>query len=167
LQEIREHLSGIDDENIDKDSDGPTPAGFVGVNFAINTFLTERIEETISGYAASQVINIYGHDLDALDRDAQKVAGIVAGISGAADVLVQSPPGTPQIAIRLRQEKLLQWGLQPTDVLDSIRASYESVPVAQVYEGSRVVGVSVLLDSESRNNMSQIGKLRLSIQKVN
>ena len=159
LQEIREHLSGIDDENIDKDSDGPTPAGFVGVNFAINTFLTERIEETISGYAASQVINIYGHDLDALDRDAQKVAGIVAGIPGAADVLVQSPPGTPQIAIRLRQENLLQWGLQPTDVLDSIRASYESVPVAQVYEGSRVVGVSVLLDSESRNNISQINKL--------
>ena len=159
LQEIREHLSGIDDENIDTDSDGPTPPGFVGVNFAINTFLTERIEETISGYAASQVINIYGHDLDALDRDAQKVAGIVAGIPGAADVLVQSPPGTPQIAIRLRQEKLLQWGLQPIDVLDSIRASYESVPVAQVYEGSRVVGVSVLLDSESRNNMSQISKL--------
>jgi len=159
LQEIREHLSGIDDESIDTDSDGPTPPGFVGVNFAINTFLTERIEETISGYAASQVINIYGHDLDALDRDAQTVAGIVAGIPGASDVLVQSPPGTPQIAIRLRQEKLLQWGLQPTDVLDTIRASYESVPVAQVYQGSRVVGVSVLLDSDSRNNISQINKL--------
>ena len=159
LQEIREHLSGIDDENIDKDTDGPTPPGFVGVNFAINTFLTERIEETISGYAASQVINIYGHDLDALDRDAQAIAGVVAGIKGAEDVLVQSPPGTPQISIRLRQEKLLQWGLQPTDVLDTIRASYESVPVAQVYEGSRVVGVSVLLDAASRNNLGQIGKL--------
>ena len=43
-------------------------AGFVGVNFAINTFLTERIEETISGYAASTVINIYGNDLDALEK---------------------------------------------------------------------------------------------------
>ncbi|NBQ84915.1 MAG: efflux RND transporter permease subunit, partial [Methylophilaceae bacterium] len=80
LQEIREHLSGIDDENVDNDADGPTPPGFVGVNFAINTFLTERIEETISGYAASQVINIYGHDLDALDRDAQQVAGVLASM---------------------------------------------------------------------------------------
>ena len=159
LNEIREHLSGIDDENIDKDADGPTPSGFVGVNFAINTFLTERIEETISGYAASQVINIYGHDLDALDRDAQAVAGVLASMQGAEDVLVQSPPGTPQISIRLRPAKLLQWGLQPTDVLDTIRASYESVPVAQVYEGSRVVGVSVLLDAISRNNIGQINKL--------
>jgi CzcA family heavy metal efflux pump len=159
LQEIREKLSGIDDESIDEDADGPSPPGFVGVNIAINTFLTERIEETISGYAASQVINIYGHDLDALDRDAQAIAGVVAGIQGAEDVLVQSPPGTPQISIRLRQEKLLQLGLQPTDVLDTIRASYESVPVAQVYEGSRVVRVSVLLDAASRNNIGQISKL--------
>jgi Cu/Ag efflux pump CusA len=159
LNEIREHLSGIDDENVDKDADGPTPPGFVGVNFALNTFLTERIEETISGYAASQVINIYGHDLDALDRDAQAVAGVVASMHGAEDVLVQSPPGTPQISIRLRPEKLLQWGLQPTNILDTVRASFESVPVAQVYERSRVVGVSVLLDAASRNNIGQISKL--------
>ncbi|MES2553866.1 MAG: efflux RND transporter permease subunit, partial [Pseudomonadota bacterium] len=118
LQEIRERLSGIDDEDIDDDEDGPKPPGFVGVNFAINTFLTERIEETISGYAASQVINIYGRDLDALDRDAQAIAGVLGSIQGASDVLVQSPPGTPQLVVRLRQDKMLQWGLQPTDVLD-------------------------------------------------
>ena len=161
LQEIRERLSGVDDEDIDDDADGPKPAGFVGVNFAINTFLTERIEETISGYAASQVINIYGRDLDALDRDAQAIAGILASIHGASDVLVQSPPGTPQLVIRLRADKLLQWGLQPTDVLDNIRAAYESLPVAQVYQGSRVVGVSVVLDNASRNNLQQVGKLPL------
>ena len=149
----------LDDENVDNDADGPTPPGFVGVNFAINTFLTERIEETISGYAASQVINIYGHDLDALDRDAQQVAGVLASMKGAEDVLVQSPPGTPQISIRLYAEKLLNWGLQPTDVLDTIRAAYESAPVAQVYQGNRVVNVSVLLDSASRNNIDQIAKL--------
>ena len=159
LQEIREHLSGIDDENIDNDSDGPTPAGFVGINFAINTFLTERIEETISGYAASQVINIYGHDLDALDKDAQEVAGILGSIKGAEDVLVQSPPGTPQITIRLQPDKLANWGLQPTDLLDTIQAAYESAPVAQVYQGNRVVNVSVLLEGAAQHNLDKIGNL--------
>lgn len=159
LQEIRERLSGIDDENVDNDSDGPTPAGFVGINFAINTFLTERIEETISGYAASQVINIYGHDLDALDHDAQEVAGILGSIKGAEDVLVQSPPGTPQITIRLLPDKLANWGLQPIDVLDTVRAAYESAPVAQVYQGNRVVNVSVLLEGAAQHNLSQIVKL--------
>jgi len=161
LQEIREKLSGIDDENIDTDEDGPAPPGFVGINFAINTFLTERIEETISGYAASQVINIYGRDLDSLDHDAQAIAGLVSTIPGASDVMVQSPPGTPQLVIRLRPDKMIQWGLQATDVLDNVRAAYESVPVAQIYQGNRVIGVSVVLDNKSRNNISKIASLPL------
>ncbi|HWT28048.1 MAG TPA: efflux RND transporter permease subunit [Methylophilaceae bacterium] len=158
LNEIREQLAG---EAEDEDGDGVAEPGFVGVNFAINTFLTERIEETISGYPASVVINIYGRDLDALDRDAQAVASVLASIDGATDVLVQSPPGTPQLVIRLRNERLLQWGLQPTDVLDSIRAAYESVPVTQVYDGNRVIGVSVVLAEPQRNDITQVAKLPL------
>ena len=158
LDAIREKLGG---ESADNDGDGEAEAGFVGVNFAINTFLTERIEETISGYAASTVINIYGQDLDALDRDANAIAGILGSIKGASDVLVQSPPGTPQLVVRLRTEKVARLGLHPTDVLDNIRAAYEGVPVTQVYEGNRVIGVSVLLDPEARDDIQEAGNLPL------
>ena len=156
LAEIREALSG---EEEDEDDDGTAEVGFVGVNFAINTFLTERIEETISGYAASLVINIYGTDLDALDRDAQKIAALVADVKGAEDVLVQSPPGTPQVVIRLRPDKLAEWGLQTVDVLDAIRASYESVPVSQVYLGNRVVGLAVVLVEDDRDDIGDISNI--------
>ena len=152
LEDIREKISGYDD-------DGPAPPGFVGVNFAINTFLTERIEETISGYAAAQVINVYGRDLDALDRDAQAIASVVSQVSGATDVLVQAPPSTPQLSIRLRPQSMLQWGLSPTDVLDTIRLAYESLPISQVYQANRVIGVSIVLEPESRQRIQQIGNL--------
>lgn len=158
LNDIREALAG-DPE--DEDGDGVAEVGFVGANFAINTFLTERIEETISGYAASTVINIYGNDLDALDRDAQKIAGVLSSTKGATDVLVQSPPGTPQVVIRLRPDQLAVWGLHPTDVLDMIRAAYESVPVSQIYMGSRVVGLSVLLDLDARDDIGDISRIPL------
>ena len=158
LDDIREEISG---ETKDQDGDGVAEIGFVGVNFAINTFLTERIEETISGYAASTVINIYGNDLDALDRDAQKIASVAASTQGAEGVQVQSPPGTPQAVIRLRPDKLNVWGLQPMEVLNTIRAAYESVPVAQVYMGSRAVGVSVALNAEARDDIGDIGNIPL------
>ncbi len=156
LADIREELSG---EVEDQDSDGVAEIGFIGVNFAINTFLTERIEETISGYAASVVINIFGDDLDALDRDAQKIARLVSETRGAEDVLLQSPPGTPQAVIRLRPEKLAEWGLQTLDVLDTIRASYESVPIAQVYLGNHVVGLAVVLEEEARDDIGDISHI--------
>ncbi|MDP3087797.1 MAG: efflux RND transporter permease subunit [Methylotenera sp.] len=158
LEDIREELGG---EVEDEDGDGVAEIGFVGVNFAVNTFLTERIEETISGYAASTVINIYGNDLDALDRDAKKIAAILESTDGAEGVQVQSPPGTPQVVIRLRPEKLNVWGLQPVEVLDTIRAAYEGVPIAQVYMGSRAVGVSVALDIEARDDIGDIGNIPL------
>ena len=130
LNRIREELAG---EEVDDDNDGIAETGFIGVNFAINTFLTERIEETISGYTAAMVINIHGQDLDALDRDAREVASVLSGISGVADVQIQSPPGTPELTIRLRPERLALYGLQSLDVLENIQAAYEGVQATQVY----------------------------------
>ena len=159
LSDIREELAG---ETKDNDGDGIIEPGFIGVNFAINTFLTERIEETISGYAASIVVNIYGSDLDALDQDAQKIAALITGIKGASEVLVQSPPGTPQVVIRLRPDKLAEVGMQNVEVLDTIRASYEGLPVNQVYLGNRAIGISLLLKPDARDDINDIANLPLT-----
>jgi len=161
LGEIRERLGGGHDDDDDDGDEGNDEeiGGFIGTNFAINTFLTERIEETISGFAASVVVNIYGQDLDALDRDAQAIAGIMAGTDGGTDIVVQSPAGTPQLVVRLRPERLAAWGLQPLDVLDTVRTAYESMPVSQVYQGNRVIGISVVMAPEARDSITEVGKL--------
>ncbi len=154
LEEIRDILAGVPGVSF-------TVHNYPGVNFAINTFLTERIEETISGYAASVVVNIHGQDLDALDRDAHAVAGILGSIQGASEVQVQSPPGTPQLTIRLRPDRLTQWGLQPVDVLENIQAAFEGVQAAQVYQGNRVVSVNIMFTPQLRDDLREIGDLPL------
>lgn len=154
LKEIRDILAGVPGVSF-------TVHNYPGVNFAINTFLTERIEETISGYAASVVVNIHGQDLDALDRDAHTIAGILGSIQGASEVQVQSPPGTPQLTIRLRPDRLTQWGLQPVDVLENIQAAFEGVQAAQVYQGNRVVSVNIMFTPQLRDDLREIGDLPL------
>jgi Cu/Ag efflux pump CusA len=149
LREIRETLSG---------SRGVT---FPGVVFAVNTFLTERIEETITGYAAPLVVNIYGADLDELDRDALAVAAVLTGVPGAEDVQVQAPPGTPQLSVRLRHERMAALGLTPAEVLQAIHAAYEGATVGQIYRGTQVIDLVVVLDPEQRNSVSRVGALRL------
>ena len=139
LREIREVLAG------------QRGTRFTGVTFAVNTFLTERIEETITGFAAPLAINIYGTDLDLLDRDAQAVAAAVAGVPGARDVQVQAPPGTAQLTIRLRPDRMAALGLQPGPALEAIQAAFGGAQVGQIYEGSRVVDLVVVLDPRARN----------------
>jgi CzcA family heavy metal efflux pump len=136
-------------------------AGFPGVNFAVKTFLTERVEETLSGYTAAVVVNIYGNDLDALDAKAQEVARALSDVPGATEVQVQSPPGMPRLAVRLREPDLLRWGFQAVDVLDAVRTAYQGDDVGQVYDGNRVFGVSVILDPESRGSITEVGDLPL------
>ena len=146
LEEIREVLSRQD---------------FLGVVFAVNTFLTERIEETVSGYAADLVINIFGANLDLLDRDAHAIASVVAAVPGAEDVQLQAPSGSAQLSIRVLPEKLTMWGFSPADVLESVQAAYEGARVAQVYVGNRVVDISVVLAPEARKTLTQVGNLSL------
>ena len=149
LHEIRETLSGHQG------------GGFAGVAFAVNTFLTERIEETIAGFAAPLVINLYGTNLDLLDRDAQAVAVALSRVPGARDVQVQAPPGTPQIMVRLRQNRAAALGIAPLDALEAINAAYEGADLAQVYQGNHVIGLVVILAPAARNRVVQIGSLPL------
>ncbi|HWH48873.1 MAG TPA: efflux RND transporter permease subunit [Burkholderiales bacterium] len=149
LREIRTTLSG------------ERSGAFPGVSFAVNTFLTERIEETITGYAAPFVVNIYGSSLDALDRDALAIAHSLASVAGARDVQIQAPPGTPHLSVRLHHERIAALGLQPLTVLDAVQAAYEGVRVAQIYRGGRAVDLVVLLDPQHRNRISEVGALPL------
>lgn len=149
LREIRETLSG------------ERSGAFPGVTFAVNTFLTERIEETITGYAAPLVVNLYGSSLDSLDRDALAIANALASVPGARDVQIQAPPDTPQLSVRLHHERVAALGLQPLTVLEAVQAAYEGARVAQIYRGSQVVDLVVLLDPQHRNRINEVGALPL------
>jgi CzcA family heavy metal efflux pump len=136
-------------------------AGFVGVNASVMTFLTERVEETLSGYTAAVVVNVFGNDLDALDTTAQEIARALTEVTGATEVQVQSPPGLPQLTIRLRKPDLERWGFDAVEVLDLIRAAYQGDTVGQTYEGNQVFNVITILDNASRHNVTKVGDLPL------
>ena len=126
-----------------------------------NGFLTERINETLSGYKAPVVINVFGNDLDQLDQEAGEVVHVLGGIRGAAQVQLQSPPGMPQMVLRLRKDDLARWGFDPLEVLNVVRTAYGGEIVGQIYEGNRVYDVSVILASGKQPRVSGIGSLPL------
>ncbi|MHB1698607.1 MAG: efflux RND transporter permease subunit [Acidobacteriaceae bacterium] len=138
-----------------------TLSQFSGLSFSVLTFLTERIEETISGYTASTVVNIYGNDLDQLDREAQQVARVLNGVPGATDVQMQSPPGTPEMAVDLKTPELLHWGFDPVSVLQDVQTAYEGQQVGDIYDGNRVVAVNVILPPGDRRDPNSIATLPL------
>jgi CzcA family heavy metal efflux pump len=136
-----------------KDVPGPT--------FAANTFLTERINETLSGYAAPVAVEVYGNDFQRINDAAQKTAEVLRGVRGAVSVAMQSPLGLPLVTVTLRHADLDRWGFDPVEVLDVIRTAYQGDAVGQTYEGNQVFNVVVKLAPQAAGNIAEIGNLPL------
>lgn len=138
-----------------------TVAKIPGLSVSINSFLIERMEEIISGSTGDVAVHIYGDDLDALDREANRAAAVLRTLQGAQDIQVESPPGAPELNIRESTAKLLQFGFQPSNVLDAIQTAYQGSIVGQVYDENRVFNISVILDSQARHNPELVSSLLL------
>ncbi len=136
-------------------------AGFPGVSFAIRGFLTERIEETLTGSTAEIVVRLFGEDLDSLDVAARRVATIAQGMHGAADVQYDAPAVVPAATIRLRPGPLARAGLGADDALRAIETATRGTRVAQTFEGNRATDVVVLLAPEARRRPEDLRRLPL------
>ena len=132
---------------------------FPGILYEANTFLTERIDETISGYTSPVVVNIYGNDLNKLDQKAEAVAQIMRNIPGASDVQLRSPPGTPLLNIHLNLDKLQLWGVQPQQVINTLQIAYESHVTGQNIQGNRVYNIAVALAPDVRSQPGAVADL--------
>jgi CzcA family heavy metal efflux pump len=142
-------------------------ARFPGYDFALKSFLTERIEETLSGRPADVVVSVFGNNLDNIDHAAGAVARILAGVRGGVDVRVQAPAGMPQMLVRLKPDRLVQFGFEPLNVLSAIGTAYQGTKVAQIYDGNRIFDVSVILDPADRLDPESLGGLLLHNEQGN
>ncbi|MEF3074678.1 efflux RND transporter permease subunit [Methylobacter sp. Wu1] len=137
---------------------------FPGILFEANTFLTERVDETISGYTSPVVVNIYGNDLTVLDDKAQALAEIMRSIPGAADVQLRSPPGTPLVQIDLDLDQLGFWGILPSQVINTLQAAYETHVVGKLAQGNKIFNIAVALAPELRKQPESIAQLPIRTQ---
>ncbi len=135
--------------------------GCPGVQSEVLTFLGDRLSETITGETAGVVVSIFGDDLGALDHAAQQVAGVLHKVRGATDVQVKAPAGAPVLAIRLRPERLTQFGFRPLDVLETVQTAFQGTDVAQMAQGNRVFELAVILSGRARRDPETVGDLLL------
>lgn len=134
---------------------------FPGLNFEVMTFLGDRISETIAGETQPVVVNVFGDDLDLLDAKAKEVAALLKTVPGNADVRVKSPAGAPRMAVRLRPDRLTQFGFRPVEVLEAVQTAYQGTIVAQTHRGNQIADVAVILDAAHRQDPETIGSMQV------
>ncbi|GAC1307276.1 MAG: efflux RND transporter permease subunit [Steroidobacteraceae bacterium] len=134
---------------------------YPGVQSEVVTFLGDRISESLSGETAQVAVKIFGDDLDALDATGDKVVAVLGKIPGIVDLQFKRQSGTPTIAIQLLPAALAATGLKVQDVLDTIETAYAGKIVGQTFQGTRTVGVVVLLPAALRHQPTSLAKLMI------
>ncbi len=135
--------------------------GAPGVRWWANTFLIERIHETLSGVTAPVVVTIFGRHLAMLEQDARRVAAALRNVPGAAGVRIQAPAGTPELSIRLDRAALTRYGFTAAQVLRAIETSYRGDTVGRVYAAGRSYPIVVVLPPSRRADPTVIGNVPL------
>jgi CzcA family heavy metal efflux pump len=132
-----------------------------GIQYEVLTFLGDRISESLTGETAPVVVNVFGPDLEVLDRKAGEIAQVLKADLRAADVTLKSPPGAPRLDVRLRRDRMTELGFRPVEVLEAVQTAYQGTVVAQVNRGTIVEDVVVQLEDQTRLDPEGIGGLLL------
>ena len=135
---------------------------YPGIQSEVVTFLGDRISESLSGETAQVAVKIFGDDLDALDAAADKIVAALGKVTGVVDLQFKRQGGTPTIAIEVLPQALAATGLKVQDVLDTIESAYAGKIVGQTFQGTRTVGVVVLLPDELRHQPTRLAQLMIA-----
>uniref|UniRef100_A0A832I2B3 CusA/CzcA family heavy metal efflux RND transporter n=1 Tax=Eiseniibacteriota bacterium TaxID=2212470 RepID=A0A832I2B3_UNCEI len=122
-----------------------------------------RFNELIAGVRADVAVKVFGDDLDTLLDTAEKIAAVMRGVPGAADVKVEQVAGLPALSVDVDRRAAARYGLNVTDVQDVVRAALAGREAGEVYRGDRRVPIVLRLSAEVRNDLAALERLPLPV----
>jgi len=128
-------------------------AGIAGFSFGIKQFISERIEEVLSGTTATIAVKVFGPDLDVLEQTAKQIQAVMASVPGVADLAIEQQTGVPQVAIQFDRAALALHGLRSADLAETVQAAFFGTKVSDVVEQQKTFPILVRYDPRQAANV--------------
>jgi cobalt-zinc-cadmium resistance protein CzcA len=134
-----------------------------GVTFGFQQPVQMRFNELMTGARQDVALKIYGEDLTTLEQLANRLAGIVRRTDGAKDLYVEQVVGQPQIIVRLDRAQLARYGLNVSDVNQTINTAFAGQSAGLVFEGEKRYDLVVRLAENRRADIEDVRNLYIAI----
>lgn len=122
-----------------------------------------RFNELLAGVRAELAVKVFGDDFDQLIALGSEIENAIAGVPGAADVVVEQTSGLPVLTIEPRREVLGRLGLSIADLQDLVSTALGGTVAGQMYEGDRRSDIVVRLAEELRQDTDRLAVLPVSL----
>ncbi len=127
-----------------------------GLSYNFTQPIAMRVDELTSGVKSDLAVKIFGEELDTLNRVAEDIAGLIAGLPGTDNYFVEQSVGQPYLNIEIDRESVASFGLNVDDVQRVIEVGIGGSEVGQVFEGQRRFAIVVRYPRELRDSFSAI-----------
>lgn len=135
----------------------------IGVNFEFQQPIEMRFNELMTGVKSDIALKIYGENLDVLFQKANECANIIKKIKGVADIKVEQIVGLPQILVKYNRQKIAQYGLNITEINQTLQTAFAGQAAGSVYEGEKRFDLAVRFDIDFRKDLNSLKKINITL----
>ncbi|MCU0348067.1 MAG: CusA/CzcA family heavy metal efflux RND transporter [Saprospiraceae bacterium] len=122
-----------------------------------------RFNELMTGVRSDVAVKIFGEDIDLLAGLAEQAMPLIQGVKGVEDARPEAVSGLPQITVKYNKDKLALYGLNVGDLNQILRTGFAGEKAGVVYEGEKRFDLVVRLENDSRQDISNLKNLYVSL----
>ncbi|MEA2191394.1 MAG: hypothetical protein QOI73_1515 [Solirubrobacteraceae bacterium] len=133
-----------------------TADSYPGIYRNVQTYLRERISESITGTSNAIVVRIFGPELDVLGAKADEVAKLVADVPGVIDAHADLQEKVPHIEVQVKVGAARRQGLKPGDIRRQAATLLATEEVGDIFRGGRAYDVHVSSTPKTRESFDSV-----------
>lgn len=134
-----------------------------GNAYEISQPIQLRVNELISGVRSDLGVKIYGDDIAQLLASGNQIASLLNTIAGAEGVKVEQVTGLPILSITPDRDVLLRYGLNISDVQETLAIATGGAEAGQIFEGDKRFDLIVRLPEKLRSDLSALERLPIPL----
>jgi cobalt-zinc-cadmium resistance protein CzcA len=136
LKPHKEWKTAHSKEKLIEKMDAALKSQIPGSLFSYSQPIELRVSELIAGVRSDVAVKIFGEDLPALKDLGDQIVRVLSRVRGAADVKAEQIAGLPVLRAIIDREKIARFGLNVSDVLETIRV-IGGREVGEILEGQK------------------------------
>jgi cobalt-zinc-cadmium resistance protein CzcA len=133
-----------------------------GATFNFSQYLSDNVEEALSGVKGENSVKVIGPDLARNEATAERLVDVMSKVPGVKDLGMDSTMGQPSIRIVPDRAVCARYGLNTGDVATVVQAAIGGQALTQVYEGERNFALTVRWLPPYRDSVEAIRRITLS-----
>jgi cobalt-zinc-cadmium resistance protein CzcA len=137
-------------------------SSFPGVLFNFSQYISDNVEEAISGVKGENSVKVFSQDLEANEKVAEAVVDVMSQVRGVADLGQFRVLGQPDIKITPSRDACARYGLNTGDVTAVVQAAIGGQAITRVYEGEKSFDLTVRWRAPYRKSVRAISEITVA-----